>query len=116
LFARWKPRLQPGDIVYLPLEEAQYLRPRDASDLGPNAAIMLRHDRTTLQTLPLRRQIAALFAGDLRAAVMSLIEPRWRMTISMILAWPPRADTMNGATMSATPPLWPRSMRLRWRR
>jgi hypothetical protein len=71
-FARWKPRLQPGDIVYLPLEEAQYLRPRDAGDLGP--AIMLRHDRATLQTLPLHRRIAALFAGDLRAAIMSLIE------------------------------------------
>ncbi len=35
---------------------------------------MLRHDRATLRTLPLRRQIAALFAGDLRAAIMSLIE------------------------------------------
>jgi dienelactone hydrolase len=50
------------------------LRPRDASDLGPDAAIMLRHDRATLQTLPLHQQIAALFAGDLRAAIMSLIE------------------------------------------
>lgn len=74
LFMRWRPRLQPGDIVYLPLEEAQYLRPRAVSDLGPDAAIMLRHDRATLLTLPLRRQIAALFTGDLRAAVMSLIE------------------------------------------
>jgi hypothetical protein len=74
LFARWKPELQPGDIVYLPLEEAQYLRPRDATDLGPDAAIMLRHDRATLQTLPLHRQIAALFVGDLRAVIMSLIE------------------------------------------
>jgi hypothetical protein len=74
LFTRWKPWLFPGDIVYLPLEEAQYSRPRAASDLGPDAAIMLRHDRATLLTLPLRRQIAALFACDLRAAVMSLIE------------------------------------------
>jgi hypothetical protein len=74
LFARWKPLLQPGDIVYLPLEEAQYLRARDATELGPDAAIMLRHDRATLRTLPLHRQIAALFAGDLRAGIMSLIE------------------------------------------
>jgi hypothetical protein len=74
LFARWKPRLQPGDIVYLPLEEAQYLRSRAASDLGPDAAIMLRHDRATLQTMPLHRRIAALFVGDLRAVIMSLIE------------------------------------------
>ena len=45
LFARWKPLLHPGDIVYLPMEEAQYVRARATSDLGPDAAIMLRHDR-----------------------------------------------------------------------
>lgn len=74
LFTRWKPLLHPGDMVYLPLEETQYVRPRATSDLGPDATIMLRHDRATLWTLPLRRQTAALFAADLRAAVMSLIE------------------------------------------
>jgi hypothetical protein len=74
LFTRWKPLLHAGDIVYLPLEEAQYVRQRASSDLGPDAAIMLRHDRATLAKLPLRRQIAALFVGDLRAAIMSLIE------------------------------------------
>lgn len=74
LFTRWKPLLHAGDIVYLPMEETQYARPRATSDLGPDATIMLRHDRATLRTLPLRRQVAALFAGDLRAAIMSLIE------------------------------------------
>ena len=74
LFTRWKPWLHEGDIVYLPLEEAQYVRAQSTSDLGPDAAVMLRHDRLTLWSMPLRRQIAALFAGDLRAGVMSLIE------------------------------------------
>ncbi len=74
LFTRWQPLLHPGDIVYLPMEEAQYARARATEDLGPDAAIMLRHDRMTLWTLPPRRQIAALFAGNLRAAIMSLIE------------------------------------------
>jgi hypothetical protein len=74
LFTRWKPLLHPGDIVYMPMEETQYVRPRATADLGPDATIMLRHDRATLWTLPLRRQIAALFAADLRAAIMSLIE------------------------------------------
>jgi hypothetical protein len=74
LFTRWKPLLHPGDIVYLPLEETQYTRRRATAGLGPDAAIMLRHDRTTLWTLPPNRQITALFASDLRAAVMSLIE------------------------------------------
>jgi hypothetical protein len=74
LFTRWKPLLHPGDIVYLPMEETQYARPRATADLGPDATIMLRHDRTTLWTLPFRRQVAALFAADLRAGIMSLIE------------------------------------------
>ena len=74
LFTRWKPLLHPGDLVYLPLEETQYVRPRATSDLGPDATIMLRHDHATLVTLPLRRQIAAVFASDLRAAIMSVIE------------------------------------------
>jgi hypothetical protein len=74
LFARWEPLLHPGDIVYLPLEEAQYVRPGATAGLGPDAAIMLRHDRATLLALPRWRQIAALFASGLRAVVMSLIE------------------------------------------
>jgi hypothetical protein len=74
LFTRWRPLLHSGDIVYLPMEETQYTRPRATADLGPDAAIMLRHDRTTLRTLPLRRQVAALFSSGLRAAIMSLIE------------------------------------------
>lgn len=74
LFTRWKSLLHPGDIVYLPLEEAQYTRGRLASRLGPDAAIMARHDHATLLALPPARWIAALFAFDLRAGVLSLIE------------------------------------------
>jgi hypothetical protein len=74
LFTRWQPWLHPGDIVYLPLEEAQYIRPQATNDLGPDAAIMLRHDRATLRLMPWHRQLAALFACDLRAGIMSLME------------------------------------------
>ncbi|HEX2939510.1 MAG TPA: hypothetical protein VHO91_00585 [Rhodopila sp.] len=74
LFTRWKPLLHRGDIVYLPLEEVQYSRPRATTELGPDASIMLRHDRRTLWTMPLRRQLAALFASDLRGAIMSVME------------------------------------------
>ncbi|MFL5251448.1 MAG: hypothetical protein ACJ8AI_00880, partial [Rhodopila sp.] len=74
LFARWQPLLHPGDIVYLPLEEAQYIRRRATAALGPDAAIMLRHDRATLAAMPFERQIAVLFAADLRGTIMSLIE------------------------------------------
>lgn len=74
LFARWEPLLHAGDIVYLPLEESQYARPRATAALGPDAAIMLRHDHATLWSMPWHRRLAAVFAFDLRAAIMSLIE------------------------------------------
>jgi hypothetical protein len=74
LFARWKPLLHPGDVVYLPMEEAQYVRGRAETALGPDAAIMLRHDRTTLAALPPDRWAGAVFATDLRGALMALIE------------------------------------------
>lgn len=74
LFARWKPLLHPGDIVYMPMEEAQYVRTRAANALGPDAAIMLRHDRATLAELPPQRWLGALFSYDMRGAVMAIIE------------------------------------------
>ncbi len=72
LFARWRPLLRPGDAVYLPLEEAQYSRP--ASTLGPDGAIMFRHDRATLATLAPARWAGAAFASGPRGVAMSGIE------------------------------------------
>ena len=74
LFARWETRLHPGDIVYLPMEEAQYTRPDAASSVGPDAAIMFRHDWTTLAALSPYRMLGAAFCFNPRAALMSLIE------------------------------------------
>jgi hypothetical protein len=74
LFARWQTLLRPGDVVYLPMEEAQYVRGRTTTGLGPDAAIMFRHDWRTLATLPLQRWLAAMFSFDLRAALMGPIE------------------------------------------
>lgn len=74
LFARWQRRLRPGDVVYLPMEPAQYIRPRAATEVGPDAAIMFRHDWRTLASLPPTRWLAALFSFDLRTALMSPIE------------------------------------------
>ena len=74
LFARWRMLLRRGDVVYLPMEEAQYIRTRTATGLGPDAAIMFRHDWRTLLSLPQQRWFAALFSFDLRAALMGPIE------------------------------------------
>jgi hypothetical protein len=74
LFARWKRVLHPGDIVYLPMEEAQYVRGRAETDVGPDAAIMLRHDWRTLARLPPDRWAGAVFSTDLRGTLMAPIE------------------------------------------
>lgn len=74
LFLRWEALLHPGDSVYLPMEEAQYARGRAAASLGPDAAILFRHDWTTLARLGPQRWLGAAFSGDLAGAVMSVIE------------------------------------------
>lgn len=74
LFARWRPLLAPGDTVYLPMEEAQYVRSRAATTVGPDAAMMFRHDWRTLGRLSPDRWAGALFSFDLRFAVMAVIE------------------------------------------
>jgi hypothetical protein len=74
LFARWRPLLHPGDVVYLPLEEAQYIRSDAATSVGPDAAIMFRHDWVTLAALSPARWLGAGFSFGPRAAVMSLLE------------------------------------------
>lgn len=74
LFARWDALPRPGDIVYLPMEPAQYTRGRLANATGPDAAIMLRHDRATLAGLPAERWIGAAFSTDLRGVAMAVIE------------------------------------------
>ena len=49
LFARWEPLLRSGDIVYLPLEEAQYTRTDAAISLVPTCrSVVPGIDRTTL--------------------------------------------------------------------
>jgi len=74
LFARWRPLLHSGDVAYLPMEETQYVSSRAANALGPDAAIMFRHDWRTLVTLPPDRWAGAFFASDLSDGVMAVLE------------------------------------------
>jgi hypothetical protein len=91
LFARWRLQLHPGDVVYLPMERQQYIAGRRATALGPDAAIMFRHDWTTLRALAPKRWVAALFAFDLRAGLMSLIE----MSLVAVRFHDPRAEALG---------------------
>lgn len=71
LFARWKPLLHPGDIVYLPMEEAQYTRSRAANAVGPDAAIMFRSDWHTLGSF-------LSTAGSAHCFPSTCASPSWR--------------------------------------
>ena len=93
LFARWREVLRQGDVVYLPMEEAQYTRSRAATELGPDASIMFRRDWRTLVRLPPERWLAAFFSYDLRETLMSLIE----MTLVETNFHDPRAE-VSGET------------------
>jgi hypothetical protein len=74
LFARWRPLLHSGDVLYLPMEEAQYATSRAANALGPDAPIMFRHDWRTLAMLPPDRWAGAFFSSDLSDGVMAVLE------------------------------------------
>jgi hypothetical protein len=74
LFARWDAKLRPGDVVYMPMEFEQYTMSRTATRVGPDAAIMWRHDRATLARLAPDRWAGAVFSTDLRGALMAVIE------------------------------------------
>ena len=93
LFARWQRVLRPGDVIYLPMEEAQYVRGRDTTALGPDGPIMLRHDRATLTALSSDRWLGALFATDLREAALLLIE-----TALIAVGFPDPRDSATGET------------------
>ena len=116
LFVRWEKLLHPGDVVYLPMEEAQYVRTYAATSVGPDAAIMFRHDWTTLFGLSPGRVVGAAFSFDPRAALMSLSRPRWSGQAFTTRVQPMWARPTPGATMSATPPLWARPTPRTWQR
>jgi hypothetical protein len=73
-FALWKPLLGAGDVVYMPLELQQYTVSLGAGGAGPDAPIMLRHDRVTLMALGTARIVAAAFSSTAEDVVLSLIE------------------------------------------
>jgi hypothetical protein len=73
-FARWKPLLHAGDIIYMPLELQQYVVTAGAGRAGPDAPIMWRHNRATLVGLGPARIIAAAFSSTAEDAVLSVVE------------------------------------------
>jgi hypothetical protein len=74
LVRRYGPSLRPGDIVYMPMEFEQYAITRPENDSGPDGAILMRHDRGVLLSLPPDRVFAAVFSTDFPNFLESTIE------------------------------------------
>lgn len=73
-FALWRPVLRRGDVLYLPMELAQYTVSPRAAAAGPDAALMLEQDRALLLQLGPGRALAALFSGSFADAAAAFVE------------------------------------------
>jgi len=74
LTTRYGPDLRAGDIVYMPMEFAQYAMTRPQNDAGPDGAILVRHDRDVMFSLPPDRVMAAVFSQTFPNLLESAIE------------------------------------------
>jgi hypothetical protein len=74
IFRRDAPYLRPGDVVYLPMELAQYTATRRQYDAGADGFLLLRHDRALLAQLPPDRILGALFCCTLADALDAVAE------------------------------------------
>lgn len=74
LFDQWLPLLQPGDIVYMPLEYGQYRFSNAEMHGGLQNALMVHHQRDHLWSLDAKRIAAAYGSFDLPFLVQGLAE------------------------------------------
>lgn len=74
LFANYAPLLHRGDVVYMPMELAQYTASAAQVDAGVDGALLLRDDRAGLEGLPPGRMAGALLCCTLGDFLESLVE------------------------------------------
>jgi hypothetical protein len=109
LARQYGPSLRAGDIVYMPMEFAQYAMTRPENDAGPDGAILVRHDRGVMFSLPPDRVMAAIFSQTFPNLLESAIEmPMSRMiSPSAVLAaeYDPEGDRIGTTLQTAKPAL-----------
>ncbi|HSV71496.1 MAG TPA: hypothetical protein VLI72_15410 [Methylibium sp.] len=93
LLDQWRPLLQRGDVVYLPLEYGQYRMSTAEMQGGLQNALLVHHHRDYLWSLGWRRVAAAYGSFDLPFLVHGLVE----MTLSE------RGFRRRSSTASLTP-------------
>lgn len=74
LLAQWRPLLQPGDWVYLPLEYGQYRQTTADMQGGMQNALMVHSHRDALWSLDAQRIAAAYGSFDLSFLIQGTVE------------------------------------------
>lgn len=74
IFARYAPSLHQGDVVYMPMELAQYTMTQAQYHSLADGAFLLRQDRSVLAALPTERILGAIFCCTLGDALEALAE------------------------------------------
>lgn len=74
VFARYASLLRPGDVVYMPMELAQYTMSGAEYRAAVDGAFLLRHDRGVLREMPPGRVLGAVFCCQLADLLESAAE------------------------------------------
>jgi len=74
LFALYGPELRSGDVVYMPLETAQYIVTRFQNDDGPDGSLLLDQNGVAFGRFPADRIFGALFSNSFLDLVESAVE------------------------------------------
>jgi len=74
IFVHYEPYISVGDIVYMPMEFQQYTTTRSEYAIGPDGAMLIRHDRILLMQLPPSRTIGAFLCCNLADFLEASIE------------------------------------------
>jgi len=115
LFAQYGPSLHHGDVVYMPMETAQYIVTRAQNDASADSAILLRHNRKTLGTLGAARIVGAIFSSSLldfldAIAEMSAVHFRLLSASALFAAeYNAEGDRIGTSLATADPELLPSS-------
>jgi hypothetical protein len=74
IFTRYAPLLHAGDVIYMPMELAQYTRTRAQYRASADAAMLLREDPQLLPELSAGRMLGAMFCCNLADLVEAAVE------------------------------------------
>jgi hypothetical protein len=73
LFARWRPALHAGDVIYMPMEPDQFTRTRARNRVGPETRLLIHQEWGIMRQLSVDRQLAAVMSVDLQSELRNLV-------------------------------------------